>query len=189
MRRNATCSNRFPLDAGVRRAGRAAPGSGGLRRGQAWYSVFRLICPAGQNHPACYPRPDIAVEEGFAGADVLDKQTTVAKGGSRSGRLDKSKPVACGVRRKAGRGIATGGFRRQANLGQGNCARRFLGQANLGQGNVRHENPGRDAGIRACRSSGPPFRGLCRVAAGDGHRGFQPTGCNRRRPPQSRSDG
>ena len=40
-------------------------------------------------------------------------------------------------------------FSGQANLGQGNEQAGFGGQGNFGQGNVRHENPGRDGGIRA----------------------------------------
>jgi hypothetical protein len=44
----------------------------------------------------------------------------LAVGVRRARRPDMTKTVACGVRRKTGKGIATGGFRGQANCGQGN---------------------------------------------------------------------
>ena len=157
---------------------------------------FRLSYPPKPPGPVGRTRRSIVrlrrgqMEEGFAGADVLDKQTTVGEGGSRSGqenvpahlateqtrgrdyfrKTDKAKAVACGVRRKTGRGIASGGFQ---------------GQANCGQGNVRHENPGRDAGIHACPSCAPPARTAQRPH--DRNRRSQLTNPNPPPPPKSPS--
>lgn len=48
-----------------------------------------------QNHRAHDPQLDLALETGFAGSDILGKQTAAGRDGSRFTRLDKGKTVAC----------------------------------------------------------------------------------------------